>query len=62
MQCTSITDGDGKLQSDSTIKYRARNSVLKLGIGATIALNAAAFEAIAEAFFADLRKKFLAIS
>lgn len=61
MLCTSITDGDGKLQLDSTIKYQARNSVLKLSIGDTIALNVAAFEAIAEAFFADLRKKFLAI-
>lgn len=62
MLCTSITDGDGKLQLDSTIKYQAGNSVLKLSIGDTIALNAAAFEAITAAFFADLKKKFLAIS
>ena len=61
MPCTSITDGDGKLQADSTIKYRARNSVLKLSIGDTIALNVAAFAGIAEAFFTDLKRKFGAI-
>jgi hypothetical protein len=32
--------------------------VLKITIGDTIALNVAAFEAIADAFFADLKKKF----
>jgi hypothetical protein len=58
MLCTSLTDGDGTLRADSTIKYDAKKAVLKLDIGDVIAIDVDAFEALAAAFFAEMRKKF----
>jgi hypothetical protein len=58
MLCTSIAEGEGELQKDSTIKYQADKAVLGLGIGEKIAIDASRFEALAAAFFEEMRRKF----
>jgi hypothetical protein len=58
MLCSSIADGHDTLQADSTIKYDAAKSVLKLKIGDEIELSAESFQQLSRAFFDDLRAKF----
>lgn len=58
MLCSSITDGHATLQADSTIKYDAAKSVLKLAIGDEIRLSVESFRKVSRAFFDDLREKF----
>lgn len=56
--CTSITDHDGVLAADKTIKLKPETSVLGLAVGDEIALSAADFERLAEAFFAEIAVKY----
>ena len=58
MLANSIMEGDAVLRADSTIKYDPKRSVLKLKIGDRIALDAAAFQALSDAFFVDMKAKF----
>lgn len=58
MLCTSILDGGGLLTADKTIKYRPETSVLKLGIGDDIALDAAQFRRLLDAFLSEIERRF----
>ncbi len=58
MLCTSILQNGGRLAADKTIKYDAGKSVLKIAIGAPIALTAADVERLAAAFFMEIARKF----
>ena len=58
MLCTSILQNNGVLALDKTIKYRPEASVTKLEIGDEIHLDQAQFQALCDAFFAELERKF----
>jgi hypothetical protein len=55
----SLMNNRGKLRGSNVIKYKPEDSVLKLGVGEEIDLDAADFERLAEAFLADLDAKFV---
>jgi len=46
------------MTTDSTIKMKPENSVLKFKVGDEIKISASAFAKLSEAFFADMHKKF----
>jgi hypothetical protein len=58
MLCTSILEHQAVLTADKTITYTPEASVLKLGIGDEIRLDEAHFEALVDAFFAELEARF----
>ena len=58
MLCNSIMLNQGVLKADGTIKYHAADAVLKLEIGARIALDEAGFSRLAKAYFEEIGKKF----
>jgi hypothetical protein len=58
MLCTSILQNKGVLAIDKTIKYRPEASVSKLDIGDEIRVDQAQFQALYEAFFAELERRF----
>lgn len=60
MLCESILQHDGVMTADRTIRYKPESSVLGTGIGERIRIDAAGFTALADAFFAELRKRFSA--
>jgi len=57
MLCTSILQGD-VLLADSTIKYKPEASVLGLAIGDEIRLDEPGFTRLAEAFHAEIERRF----
>lgn len=57
MLCQSLSEGD-KVKADSTIKYGAETAVLELAIGDKIVIDAEGFAALANAFFAELKKRY----
>ena len=54
----SLMNNDGVLRGNNVIKYKPDESVVKLEIGDRIALSAAQFERLAEAFLAEIRTRF----
>jgi hypothetical protein len=50
---------DGVLRANKVIKLLPEDSVTKVGFGDRIKVDAAGFERLAKAFFADIRAKFL---
>jgi hypothetical protein len=58
MLCAAITAGQATLQADPTIRYDAARSVLKLKIGDEIRISLAGFQALSEAYFDDIVRKF----
>ncbi|MFO1183487.1 MAG: hypothetical protein U1E56_01710 [Bauldia sp.] len=58
MICASLTEGDGTLKADPTIKYDPAKSVTGLKLGEPIVLDAERFAALAKAFFAEIAAKF----
>jgi hypothetical protein len=54
----SILEHDGRLHPDKSIKLDPDNSVLKLKPGDPVALDAADFTRLAEAFFREIERKF----
>jgi hypothetical protein len=59
MLADSILRNGGALAGDKTIKYTPETSVLGLELGAAIALDEEQFERLADAFFAELERKFI---
>jgi len=59
MLCTSLLQHDGVMTADKTIKYDPAKSVLKLQIGADIALSASGFKRLAAAFFDEIGARFV---
>lgn len=55
----SLMDNGGALQTDTVIKYRSGETVLKLEPGDQIALDADQFEALSAGVFDELRDKYL---
>lgn len=55
----SLMDNGGSLQTDSVIKYRSDDTVLKLEPGDRIVLDAERFEALSAGVFDELRDKYL---
>jgi len=55
----SLMNNGGELRENNVIKYVPGDSVLKLEPGDRIRLNAAQFERLSKAFFADLDAKFV---
>jgi hypothetical protein len=58
MLVDSIMENDGVLKANSTIKYKAEKSVAGMAVGQTIALDAATFERLANAYVAEIGKRF----
>jgi hypothetical protein len=54
----SLLANDGALAANNTIKYRPEAAVLHLDIGDDISLDAAAFRALASAYFDELQRRF----
>jgi hypothetical protein len=55
----SLMNNGGELRGNNVIKYVPDQSVLKLDIGERIKLNAAEFERLAKAFFAEIKSRFV---
>ena len=55
----SLMNNDGVLRGNNVIKLIPDQSVLKLDIGDPIRLDAARFERVSKAFFAELEARFL---
>jgi hypothetical protein len=55
----SLMNNGGELRGNNVIKYVPDDSVLKLEVGERIRLNAAQFERLTKAFFAELDAKFV---
>lgn len=56
--CDGIKDNGGFLGASTTIKYKPERSVTGIAVGEAIVLDAARFEALADAVFADVRKRY----
>ena len=56
----SLLDHGGVLRANNVIKLRPDESVTKIQFGERIALTADVFERLADAFFAELDRKFVA--
>jgi hypothetical protein len=55
----SLMNNGGVLRTNNVIKWVPEDTVLKLRAGDTIALTADDFERLADAFFEELKRKFL---
>jgi hypothetical protein len=56
--CTSLLTNDGVMLADKTIKRKPEATVLKYAVGDRIAVGEEDFSVLAEAFFAELERKF----
>jgi len=56
--CESILQHGGVMTADRTIRYKPEASVLGIAVGERIRIDAAGFTALADAFFAELRKRY----
>ena len=54
----SIMEHDGVLKENKTIKYKAEKAAAGVAVGQTIALDAERFETLANAYIAELGKRF----
>ena len=54
----AIMEHDGVLQENKTIKYRAEKSVAGIAVGETVALDAETFGRLAQAYVAEIGKRF----
>jgi hypothetical protein len=54
----ALLDHNGVLRGNNVIKYRPEQSVTKLKVGDPIVLTEDQFTALADAFFADIERKF----
>jgi hypothetical protein len=54
----ALLDHNGILRGNNVIKYRPEQSVTKLKVGDPIVLTEDQFTALADAFFADIERKF----
>lgn len=59
MLSDSLMNNDGVLKASTVIKYVGDRSVVGIAIGDPIVVGQHGFERLAEAFFADLERKFL---
>ncbi len=59
MLSVSLLVHDGVMTADTTIKYKAEQSVLGYEIGDTIALTEADFVKLSKAFFAEIEARFV---
>ena len=58
MLVDAIMENDGVLKANSTIKYKAENSVAGIAVGQEILLDADTFERLARAYLAEIGKRF----
>lgn len=58
MLSDAIMETDGVLKENKTIKYKAEKAVAGVGVGETIALDAATFDKLAKAYVAEIGKRF----
>ena len=58
MLCNSFKQGNGKLLADKGIKYDPKRSQLGIAVGGEIAVDAAGFARLAEAFFGEIERKY----
>ena len=58
MLCNSFMQGNGKLLGDKGIKYDPKRAQLGIAVGDKIAIDQVGFERLAEAFFAEIEKKY----
>jgi hypothetical protein len=58
MLSDAIMENDGVLKENKTIKYKDEKAVAGVGVGETIALDAATFEKLAKAYIAEIGKRF----
>ncbi len=58
MLADSILHNEGVLMANTTIKYKADDSVLGHAIGDTIAIDRDSIERLADRYFAELRNRF----
>ena len=56
--CDGIKDNGGVLAASTTIKYKPEKSVTGLAVGDAIVLDAARFEALADAVFGDVLSRY----
>jgi hypothetical protein len=56
----SLMNNDGVLRASTVVKLVPADTVLKLDIGDRIRLDAAQFERLAKAFFAEIERRFVA--
>jgi hypothetical protein len=54
----SLMNNDGVLRGNTVVRYVPENSVLQLKVGDRIELTAEQFERLADAFLADIERKF----
>ncbi len=54
----SLMENGGRMGADKTIKLKPAESLLKYEPGATIALSEADFTLLADAFFAEIERRF----
>jgi hypothetical protein len=55
----SLIDNGGELRCNNVIRYVPDESVVKLDVGDRIRLNAAQFERLSKAFFAEIEARFV---
>lgn len=55
----SLINNDGVFRGNNVIKYKAEEAVLQLDTGERIELDAARFEALANAYFDEIRARFV---
>jgi hypothetical protein len=58
MICNSLLQNQGVLAADNTIKLDPSKSILGLHVGDQIRMNAADFQRLSDAFFAEIEAKF----
>ena len=58
MLANSILAHDGVLAPDSTVGFKAETAVASIAIGEAIALDRATFGRVAEAYFAEIERRF----
>lgn len=58
MLVESITENDGVMRENKTIKYKAATAVAGIAVGESIALDAGTFERLAKAYVAEIGKRF----
>lgn len=58
MLCDGIKDNDGVMAASGTIRYKPENAVTGIAVGAPIVLDLETFEALADAVFADVLRRY----
>ncbi len=58
MLCAAILSEEQTLSIDKTIKYSAETSVLGIGIGENVVVDASRFRKLADAYFSEIETRF----